>query len=193
MTPAFLTTPRLVLRPLTLMDCTTTYLSWLHDPRVTKYLEVGHLPLTLTALERYVAHFQDSTTDLAFAICLPTGEHIGNVTLQHIRWIPRTAETGLLLGEATCWGQGYAQEAWSALLAYAFDRLGLRKVIAGVVEGNTASLRALQVLGFQQEGRLRDEYLIDGQYQDALRFGVFESAWVDQNKNAPNREARSVA
>ncbi|NJL48811.1 MAG: GNAT family N-acetyltransferase [Leptolyngbyaceae cyanobacterium SM2_5_2] len=45
------------------------------------------------------------------------------------------------------WGRGYAKEAARAILAYAFDELGLACVLADVNEPNQASIRVLEALG----------------------------------------------
>ncbi len=73
------------------------------------------------------------------------------------RWAPlhRRADLGYYLGSAY-WGRGYATEAGRALLAFAFDRLGVHRVEAEVVPGNAASARVLVRLGFRREARLKE-------------------------------------
>lgn len=154
-------------------DVGPAYLSWLNDPEVTRYLETGQFPSTKKEVQRYVERYQHSKTNLLFAIIdRVTHQHIGNVTLNHIHPIHRTADTGLMIGRKEFWGQGYASEAWGLLLDYAFQRLGLRKIIAGAVADNVASLVALKKLGFQVEGTLRQEVFVDGAYQDVVRLGL---------------------
>jgi RimJ/RimL family protein N-acetyltransferase len=157
-------------------DINEDYLGWLNDHEVTRYLETGKFPSTPQAMRRYLEHFQSSTSDLLFAIIdRETDLHIGNVTLNHINWIHRTADTGLMIGRRDFWGKGYAFEAWSLLIQYAFERLGLRKIIAGAVADNVASIVTLEKLGFKMEGRPRMEYFIDGQYRDGVRLGLFRN------------------
>jgi len=50
------------------------------------------------------------------------------------------------------WGRGYATEAQSAFLAWAFDRFNLPEIGADHFHDNPASGRVLQKLGFQQSG-----------------------------------------
>ena len=38
-------------------------------------------------------------------------------------------------------------------------------------EGNEASERVLEKVGFEREGRLRDLYYVDGEFIDATLFG----------------------
>jgi RimJ/RimL family protein N-acetyltransferase len=49
------------------------------------------------------------------------------------------------------WGQGYALEAAEATLAHGARRFGLRRVLAVVSSGNTASIRVLEKSGMRFE------------------------------------------
>ena len=60
-----------------------------------------------------------------------TGAHIGNIKLGDINWIHRFSELGIMIGDKRYWGKGYGEEACKLVLAYAFDRLNLNKVILG--------------------------------------------------------------
>lgn len=76
-------------------------------------------------------------------------------------------------------GQGYATEATELGVQYAFNERGLHKVVARVFEGNTASVRVLEKVGFQQEGSLRDHYFVDGEYTDAHLYGLLTCDYRD--------------
>lgn len=169
----FLVGQRLYLRLLEESDISQDYVGWLNDAEVTRYMETGTYPSTPESIRTYLERFQGSTTDVIFAIVdRETDQHIGNVTLNNINWIHRTADTGLIIGRKDFWGKGCAFEAWSLVLEYAFQRLGLRKIIAGAIADNTASIAVLEKLGFRVEGRLRQEFLVDGEYRDGVRLGL---------------------
>jgi ribosomal-protein-alanine N-acetyltransferase len=53
------------------------------------------------------------------------------------------------------WSRGYALEAASAVLAYARERLGLRRVVAITDAENQSSIRLLEKLGFSFERMVR--------------------------------------
>jgi RimJ/RimL family protein N-acetyltransferase len=65
-----------------------------------------------------------------------------------------TAEFGYWYGRAH-WGSGYATEAGRAVVDHAFGEAGIRMLLSGYFEGNTASGRVLRKLGFTETGRSR--------------------------------------
>lgn len=195
MNPLLLQGDKCTLRPLEASDVGPAYLSWLNDPAVTRFLGVGKTPATPESVRQYLGRFQvppgrapESANDFIFAIIdKATGRHIGNVTLNRIDRTAGTGDTGILIGDKEFWGKGYAFDAWSALIPFAFDRLKLRKVLAGAVDGHGASLTVLKKLGFQVEGVLRGEFLLEGTYRDVIRLGLFRHEfyrYADANKTA---------
>jgi len=51
-----------------------------------------------------------------------------------------------------CWGRGYATEGARAALAFGFETLGLKEIIAFTVPANTRSLAVMQRLGMTYRG-----------------------------------------
>jgi RimJ/RimL family protein N-acetyltransferase len=49
------------------------------------------------------------------------------------------------------WNKGYASEAAKACIAYGFETIGLKRIIANHQDGNSASKRIIEKLGFKQE------------------------------------------
>jgi RimJ/RimL family protein N-acetyltransferase len=80
-----------------------------------------------------------------------------------------TAALGYWLSE-DYWGRGVMTEAAAAILAYAFDRLDLRRVDAHVFDRNVGSARVLEKIGMTLEGRLRASVVKDGEVMDQLLF-----------------------
>ncbi len=101
---------------------------------------------------------------------------IGTTTLFHLDLSNRRAEIGYALGRDH-WGQGYLQEALNALFAFAFGELGLHRLEADVDPRNARSIRALERLGFQREGYLRERWHVAGEIQDALFYGLLKREW----------------
>ena len=87
-----------------------------------------------------------------------------------------TMEIGYRLA-ASVHRRGYAFQMCSALCTYLFDVVRARKLIALCVADNDASVRTLQKLGMQQEGRLREYCRLDGAYRDELVWGLLAREW----------------
>jgi RimJ/RimL family protein N-acetyltransferase len=94
------------------------------------------------------------------------------------RWNPvyRSASMGYCLGEAA-WGHGYATEAARAVLQWAFDTLDLNRVQAETDTRNAASARVLEKLGFEREGTLREDCVVDGEVSDSWVYGLLRRQW----------------
>jgi RimJ/RimL family protein N-acetyltransferase len=74
-------------------------------------------------------------------------------------------------------GRGYASDAAELLVGYAFDELNAHSVTAEVQADNPASERVLEKCGFQQVGRLRDNFYKDGEYRDVPIRDLLESEY----------------
>ena len=169
---------RLRLRALEHSDLNATYLGWLNDPEVNRYLETRFLPQTLEALQSYWQAHRDDPTSPWFAICLAAdGRHIGNIKLGPIQWLHRRADLSLFIGERSCWGQGYASEAIALVRDWAFRELDLQKLNAGIYAGNSGSRRAFEKCGFALEGTLRQEVVSSGERLDIWRMGLPRAFW----------------
>lgn len=95
-----------------------------------------------------------------------------------VRWNPgfRSAALGYCLNEAA-WGHGYATEGARALLEWAFATLDLNRVQAEADTRNVASARVLEKLGFQLEGTLREDCVVDGVVSDSWVYGLLRRDW----------------
>ncbi len=57
---AFVLGSKIYLRPLCRKDLNESYLSWLNDPQVTRYMETGVFPTTMEELEKYYEEVRSS-------------------------------------------------------------------------------------------------------------------------------------
>lgn len=101
---------------------------------------------------------------------------IGTCTLYGFERAHRRAELGYIL-RRDHWGRGYAGEALTALLDYAFDVLGLHRIEADIDPRNAASIRSVEKLGFKFEGRLRERYHVGAEIQDSAIYGLLARQW----------------
>lgn len=72
--------------------------------------------------------------------------------------------------------KGYARESVSLAVSVAFSTLGLHRVYARVMPENTASIKLLKSLLFEEEGLERECIKIQGKWQDHLRFSLLNQS-----------------
>lgn len=84
------------------------------------------------------------------------------------------AELGYWIG-VPYWGKGYATEAARALVEYGFGTLGLHRIFAGHVAGNSASAGVLRKIGMRHEGKQRGHILKWGEFIDLEIYGMLAS------------------
>ncbi|MBT9257983.1 GNAT family N-acetyltransferase [Phycicoccus sp. MAQZ13P-2] len=70
------------------------------------------------------------------------------------------------------WGRGYATEAGTALLDWAFATLDLNRVQGEADTRNPASRRVMEKLGFVHEGTLREDCVVEGEVSDTWVLGL---------------------
>ncbi|GAB3024266.1 MULTISPECIES: GNAT family N-acetyltransferase [Oleiagrimonas] len=171
-----LDTPRLLLRTPTDRDL-DDLLAIYARPDVTRY---GiHPPWTEPAQARaWLDHAEaGNTRGDALTLVLEhreTHRVIGTCILFHLHTESRRAEIGYGL-HPEHWGQGLMHEALTALIAYAFDDMKLRRIEADIDPANAASRRALERQGFVHEGRLRERWDVNGRITDSDLYGLLSS------------------
>lgn len=167
---------KIVLRCVRLADANRRYCAWLNDPVVNRQTESRYVKTTLCDLKKYVGAASKSPGNFFFAIIeKKTGRHVGNIKIDSIVtpwWDHRLGEVGLIIGEKSCWGKGYATEAIRLVMRFAFERAGLHKLTAQCYATNLGSAKAFLRAGFIQEGVRRSHVFFHGKYVDLLLFGV---------------------
>ena len=175
--------PRLRLRPLTAAD-TETLLTYRGDPEVCRYLPFPPMDRAEIArrLEtqwfRTVLDADDEHVTLG-AELRETGELVGDVILFLKSREHGVGEIGWVFSPAVA-GQGYATEAASAMLDWAFGEVGLRRVIARLDERNTTSARLCERLGMRLEARLIENEVFKGELSTELDYAILSREWAER-------------
>jgi ribosomal-protein-alanine N-acetyltransferase len=168
------------LRALRREDLEGPWAEWLNDPEVTKYMLQGAFPTTAESNAAFYDSIATSRSDVVLAIALREDDrHVGNVGLHRIDPIHRTAESGMLIGDRSVWGRGIASEASWLVFKHGFIRLNLARVWIGVMADHAAMIKVYQRLGFQIEGRLRQDIARDGGRVDKLIMGLLAGELKD--------------
>lgn len=104
-----------------------------------------------------------------------TGEFIGDCGLS-LRDENRQAQIGYTIAHRH-WGKGYASEAVSALISYAFIAFGLNRISASVDPRNGGSCRVLEKSGFRREGDLIESEWFKGAWADDAIYAILRREW----------------
>jgi len=125
-------------------------------------------------LQKRVAHNEKQGKDVSFAIRDVDGKLIGVVSADQLELgETHKTEIGYWLAR-DYWGQGIMTDAVKAYVNYAFEELGLLKLVAHCFELNAGSARVLEKNGFKLEGHLRKHFLKDGKLLDARIYGLLK-------------------
>ena len=175
-----LTTVRLSLDSVELEDCDSTYLSWLNDEETNQFLESCFVVNTIPTLKKFVSAQIHDPTSLFLAIRIKdTNKHIGNIKIAKIHSYHKTGEYGIMMGDKTEVGKGYAKEASIAIINHAFNALNLQKINLGVISENKVAVKLYENLGFKVEGVLRKNYFhkSSGLFFEEIRMGLLKKEW----------------
>ncbi|MCI6783571.1 MAG: GNAT family N-acetyltransferase [Lachnospiraceae bacterium] len=112
-------------------------------------------------------------------------EIIGTVCFRNIdRSTYYSCETGYRFSPAY-WHKGYAREALAFGIQLMFEEFHLHRIEATVMPENTASIRLLESLTFQQEGIAREFALIQGKWEDHIRFALIRPSGDTSSQMSP--------
>ena len=165
-------TPRLMLRNLSQLDITDSYLSWMQDPEVLRFLETRFTKVNnLAELISFVTVVNQSTDTVLFGMFRKdTKKHIGNIKLGPIKFDHARAEIGFLVGDRLSWGNGFASEAIEAVARFGLHELNLAKISAGCYEKNVGSMKALVKAGFTNVATIPNDVVCEGVRVSSLIF-----------------------
>lgn len=170
---AFINAEQFFLRELQEKDLDGNWYRWFNDAQVTEYQNKKIFPNSLEKQSDYFKYLQTSKEDVVLAMVdKKTNRHVGNVGLHYIDWVHRSAQLGIVIGEKEFWGRKYGEEAWRLITEYAFRVLNLHRVYALVMQGNVASQRCAEKAGFKAEGKIRQVFYKDGEYQDVIYYNT---------------------
>lgn len=162
----------IILRSVEQTDCNENYYRWMNDVDTNRYMETRWKQQSRESIVAFVSEMRASTHSYLFAMIeSSSGRHIGNIKLGPINERYGYADISYFIGEDDCRGKGYAREAIELVCTFAFQKLGLHRIQAGVISGNYRSVKALEACGFRLEGCQIDKFVLDGKFANHLLFG----------------------
>ncbi len=181
--PLVIETPRLVLRPIALTDVDDLW-PYVSDPELSKMMSWDpHADRAETVA--FVQSQLDGLangTDMTWTM-VHEGRSAGVISLGHITWQFRAwrvdrAELGYWLAPRL-WRQGLVSEAALHATQWAFETLGLHKITIGCVDGNVASQRIIEKLGYRFLAIFEEDFWRFGRWQAHRRYELTAPEWTD--------------
>ena len=174
----FIDGTKVYLRALVKGDLEGNYVHWFDDEEVCRNNSHHRFPYSLEQLDEYISVANSSKNRLVLAVIHKDDKvHIGNISLQDIDYINRTAEIAFILGEKQYWGMGYMREAGKLIITHGFNSLNLNRVYCGTFSSNVGMQKLASTLGFKEEGRRREAVFKNNQYVDIIEYGLLKSEW----------------
>ncbi len=156
------------------------FVAWFNDPEVRRGL-TSHLPMSQADEEKwYEGQLRQPPAERALAIDVLDGEqwvHAGSCGFLGINWKDRRGEVGISIGDKRYWGKGYGTEVMRLLLQHGFETLNLNRIYLRVFAYNEGAIKVYRRVGFQEEGRLREDHYFEGRYWDTLIMGILRRDW----------------
>ncbi len=149
-------TDRLILRPFEARDI-PAYAAIRAKPEVMRHLPGGEARVFTAQADalRMASIYAESWTTIGYApwaaLDKATGVLLGHLGLRHLPELGGETEILYLL-DSTAWGQGLATEGAAAARDFAFQMLGLKRLIGLVAPLNTPSQRVLEKIGMKRQG-----------------------------------------
>ena len=150
-------------------DLIPLYTVWRNDFGTAKTMDKLAKPITLEERSAWYEKAIVDSESIQFTIYeLSDFRPIGLANLQDLDLQHRTAELGIIIGEADARGKGYGTETTRLLLDYAFTAVGLHNVMLRVYAFNLSGIRAYEKAGFREIGRRHESHVLAGQRGDEV-------------------------
>lgn len=145
----------------------------LNNKDVVKTLNGIKFPFKLEDSKKYIKDSCSNKDSYEFAI-IYEDKLVGTIVLENPNSNKKIFEVGYVIAKPY-WGKGIATKALKEILEYAFNKLKLKKVWAGIISNNPASGRVLEKAGFKLEGKQEKQVFQNNRYYDELLYGFLRA------------------
>jgi len=168
------------LRALVPEDANGNYPAWLNDEKISAYNSHHTFGYTKEQALEYINSSIGSRANLILAITdIESNRHIGNVALQNINWINRSAEFAILIGESDFHKKGVGKEAMSLILDHGFSALNLHRIYCGTPVENSSMRSLAQFFNMREEGLRKEAFYKNSSYHDIVEYGLLRGEYYE--------------
>ncbi|MCA9954157.1 MAG: GNAT family N-acetyltransferase [Anaerolineales bacterium] len=176
-----LTGERVILRPITVDDAKAMFAS-LSDAESMR-LTGTQQTFTFEQVQQHCQRISQADDRVDYAITRKEdGAYVGEVVLNGIDSLNRSAGFRIALASEKSFGQGYGTEATRLILDFGFRTLNLHRIDLEVYDFNPRAQHVYEKVGFVREGILRDALLWNGRYHNAILMSILEDEYAVQSR-----------
>lgn len=178
-------TERLMLRKFTKDDVRYVYRNWTSDDAVTKYLRwPTHRDISVTerVLNEWIASYENPAF-YQWAIELKSiGEPIGTISVVDMNEKLGIVHIGYCIG-SKWWHQGITSEAFSAVIPFLFEEVGVNRIESQHDPNNPHSGNVMKKCGLKYEGTLRQADYNNQGIVDACMYSLLRDEYFSRKYN----------
>jgi len=119
---------------------------WINNEDITLYME-GRFPVGKTEQKIWYQKLLSDKTKKKLIIVDKFSKNVGMISLLNIDYKNQNAEIGIYISP-NYQGKGYAKEAVSMILNFAFKELNMHKIYALIYASNYSSKKLFETVGF---------------------------------------------
>ena len=164
---------KVYLSPMSIEDA-ETYCKWLNDPLISGNIDGAAKVYSSAAEREFIENNQKENAHIYAIINKETDTLIGNIGIEDIDNIARTATIGIFIGDEENRGKGFGSDALRLACRYAFDRLNMHSLHLWVFSFNERAMNVYKKVGFKEAGRMRESYYLDGKYHDSILMDILK-------------------
>lgn len=141
-------------------------------PEVIRYIDMPPLQ-SLKDAQKYLINateYFNLQQKVIWAVCSKEQNNLlGVIRLYGINKEHHYANIGFELNR-NYWGKGIISESLTTVLNFLFSQVQFNRIEAQTFVGNQRSIKLLERLGFVNEGRLHQNFLINNHYEDSYMY-----------------------
>ena len=163
------------------------YTEWLNNFNTTDYIGKSDDITTRSSEKAFLEKTAlDNESKLFDIITLEDNKLIGNISLNKLKFVDRSAELGIFIGDEEFRSNGYGTEAINLLLEFGFKYLNLHSIRLSLLSVNERAHKCYLKCGFKDTGKDREAIFLNGKYYDKLHMDILENEFIGdyiRNKN----------
>lgn len=146
---------------------------WDVDPEVQAFMpEPFNEPQDIEEQHKYIEECENDEEGYYWSIENKDGVTVGTTALTEFNDYHGVANLGIVIGDKNYWGKGVATEVITTLVNHAFEHLNIFSISAEVEEGNIPMMKALEKVGFKQDGLFESARVKNGKRINVHHFGI---------------------